>query len=106
SLASCMPVGEFLVAKLEERDANFARYNATPLAAEPQLKEGAGGLRCFHCANWMREAIGERPAKPGSEYDQVMQIRNLLHVVAGKPYDHLTRSRQAEIAEVLGCDWY
>lgn len=106
ALSACMPVGEFLIAKLEERDANFAKYGGTPLAVEPQLKEGAGGLRCFHCANWMRAAIGERPAKPGAAYDAVLTIRNLLHLTSGKLTDRLVVHRQPEIAAIQEQDPY
>lgn len=106
ALATFMPVGEFLIAKLEERDANFSKFGGTPLAVQPQLKEGAGGLRCFHCANWMRAAIGERPTKPGGFYDSVLKIRNLLHLVSGKLSDHLVVHRQPEIAEILKIDPY
>ena len=106
ALAACMPVGEFLIAKLEEREANFAKYGGTPLAVQPQLKEGAGGLRCFHCANWMRAAIGERPSKANASYDRVLQVRNLLHLVSGKLTDRLIVERQPEIAQLLGVNPY
>ncbi len=106
SLSLTMPVGEFLIAKIEEREDAFERHNETALVVEPNLKEGAGGLRSFHCANWLREAMGERPAKPSEAFDHVLLMRNLLHWKAGKFQDLLTRSRQAEIADILGIDMY
>lgn len=101
---STFPVGEFLIAKIEERQRQFARHHDTPLVVEPQLKEGAGGMRCFQCANWVRQAIGERAARPSSAYDHVVQARNLLHFVSGRTNDRLTRQRQAEIADLTGTD--
>jgi [protein-PII] uridylyltransferase len=101
-----MPAGQFLLAKIRERNAAFKRYHDTPLVVEPHLKEGAGGLRCFQCANWIRAAIGERPALPTRAYEHVVRFRNLLHAEAGKKQDLLTRQRQAEIADTLGQDLY
>ena len=98
--------GEFIRSKINERNEMFAKYHRTPLVVEPQLKEGAGGLRCFHCANWLREALGERPARPTQAYEHLIRTRNLLHLVSQKPQDQLSRHRQAEIADVLGQDMY
>ncbi len=106
ALAASMPVGEFLIAKIREREEAFARHNETPLVVEPNLKEGAGGLRCFHCANWMREAIGERPSGPTEAFEHVLTMRNLLHWRAEKDQNLLSRSRQAELADVLNRDMY
>ena len=98
--------GEFIRAKITEREEMFAKYHSTPLVVEPQLKEGAGGLRCFHCANWLREALGERAARPTAAYDHLVRARNLLHAKANKHQDNLSRHRQAELADVLGMDMY
>ena len=104
SLRASFSAGEFVLNKIEERTEMYARFNDTPLVIEPHLKEGAGGLRDFHCANWIGEAIGEQPAHPTQAYDTVMRYRNLLHVAAGKARDLLTRVRRGEIAEMLGID--
>lgn len=106
ALVASFAAGEFLLAKIEERNEMFARFHDTPLVVEPHLKEGAGGLRCFQCANWLREAIGERPARPSQAYDTIYRFRNLLHLKAGKYQDLLSRQRQAEIADHLGVDVY
>ena len=100
------PVGEFLIAKLEEREQAFAKFNDTPLVVEPHLKEGAGGLRCFQSANWIRVAIGERPLRRMRAYNQMLQLRNLLHLVSEKKQDVLTRPKQGEIAELVQRDLY
>lgn len=95
------PVGDFVLAKVEEREANGRKYHDTPLVVEPHLKEGAGGLRSFQAANWIGMATGERPVRPTADYDAVLRARNLLHFVSKRLNDQLTRSRQAEIADLL-----
>jgi [protein-PII] uridylyltransferase len=102
SLEASFSAGEFVLNKIEERREMYERYNDTPLVIEPHLKEGAGGLRDFHCANWIAEAIGEQPARPSLAYDTLIRYRNLLHVASGKARDVLTRGRQVEIAEMTG----
>jgi [protein-PII] uridylyltransferase len=100
------PVGEFVISKLEERALNCKRFNDTPLVVEPNLKEGAGGLRSFQAANWIRSAIGERPIRPSKPYADILHLRTLLHLVSQRRQDVLTRQRQAEVADLLGVDVY
>lgn len=103
-LDATMAAGEFILAKIAERRAAFAKTNDTPLVVEPHLKEGAGGMRCFHCANWIRSAIGERESKPTKAYDRIVRARNLLHLITNRPMDTLARSRQEEMAQILKQD--
>ena len=103
-LDATMAAGEFILAKIAEREAAFAKYHDTPLVVEPHLKEGAGGMRCFHCANWLRSAIGERESKPPKAYDRIVRARNLLHLATNRPMDNLVRTRQEEIAQILGME--
>lgn len=100
------PVGDFLIAKLEERQNAFERFNDSPLVVEPQLKEGAGGLRCFQVANWIRAAVGERPLRRTKAYNSILQLRNVLHLCSGKKQDLLTRPKQGELAELFQRDLY
>lgn len=100
----CLPVGEFLLEKIQERRRMFEKHHDTPLVVEPHLKEGAGGLRCWHCSNWLDMAVGGRPSRPTRGYDRVLKERNLLHAVAGKKLDLLSRTRQAELADLLHRD--
>jgi|GEM_PF-538809 len=100
------PVGEFLIAKLLEREQLFKKTNDTPLAVEPNLKDGAGGLRCFQTANWLGAAIGERPLRMTSEYEAVLRMRNLLHLASGRNLNQLSRVRQEELADRQGEDLF
>lgn len=102
ALEESFSAGEFVLAKIREREAMFQKFHDTPLVVEPNIKEGAGGLRDFHCANWLRAATSERTVRPPAAYDEIVRVRNLLHLVAGKPLDQLSRGRQQEIAEILG----
>ena len=106
ALLQSFSVGEFVLAKVSEREEMFARYHDTPLVVEPHLKEGAGGIRCFHCSNWISESIGESASRTTPAYDTVVRFRNLLHLQTGKCQDHLTRGRQAEIADLVREDMY
>lgn len=99
-----VPIGAFLLAKLDERKQSEARTHGTPFVVAPHLKEGCGGLRSAHCANWLRAAVGERTRLPSDAYDAVLQARNRLHAVAGERTDVLTRGRQADIADHLQTD--
>jgi [protein-PII] uridylyltransferase len=106
ALQQSFSVGEFVLSKISEREEMFARFHDTPHVVEPQLKEGAGGLRCFHCSNWISESIGERASRTTAAYDKVVRFRNLLHLQTGKCQDSLTRGRQADIADLLSEDMY
>ncbi len=106
ALFETFSAGEFVLAKIREREFNLQRFHDTPLVVEPHLKEGAGGLRCFHCANWIRAAVGDRFARATTAYDEVIKFRNLLHLEAGRHQDLFSRSRQAEVADLLKMDVY
>ncbi|MCH8978631.1 MAG: hypothetical protein IH945_05235, partial [Armatimonadetes bacterium] len=99
-----LPVSEFIIAKIDERRSETGRTNDTPLAVQPDLKTGSGGLRSFQAANWIRAAIGERMARPGRPYDTVTKFRNLLHLAAGRAFDQLTYAKRQELADMTGAD--
>jgi [protein-PII] uridylyltransferase len=98
------PTAEFLVSKVAERRNDLLKSHATPLVTEPDLKRGAGGLRCVQTANWIGSALGERLKHPPPSYDHLLLVRNCLHLVAGKPLDTLSFSRRSEVAQLLKQD--
>ena len=98
------PVGEFIVAKRDERELQMARTHDTPLVVEPHLKLGAGGLRCVQTARLIRAALGERLLPLPATYEVVHQARVLLQHRAGRNTDELTRNRLEEVAEMIGYD--
>ena len=99
-----MPAGEFILSKKIEREEALKKFNDTPLVVEPNLKEGAGGLRSFQTANWIGAAIGEKGNRPTPRYSKLLAVRNLLHKVSGRRMDQLSRIRQTEIDIVFGLD--
>jgi [protein-PII] uridylyltransferase len=100
------PTPQFLTQKIAERDEAIRRNNDTPLATEPELKEGAGGLRAFTSANWIRAALGERMARPGTAVNEVVRVRNQLHLISGRANDRLSVERREEIGERFGVPAY
>ena len=100
------PSGPFILAKLEERQRDFESTHTSPMVVEPNIKSGAGGLRCFHTANWIGQAFGERPIPPDHNVEHILLVRNLLHFVAERQQDHLNRNRREQVADLLGQDPY
>ncbi|MFY9233395.1 MAG: HD domain-containing protein [Fimbriimonadaceae bacterium] len=103
-LAESLPVGEFLLAKLDERARAYSRHHDTPLVVESQLKEGAGGLRDHHSACWIADAIGTARPEGDEPFEFVLSVRNALHYAAGSRTDLFTRPRQAEVADLWRMD--
>ena len=117
---------DFIFAKLAERRQMLAKWGHLPRVVEPQLKEGAGGLRDIHTALWLVQArenfvaarmrgtrglemlqreqylSAEEAQRLGLAREKLLQSRNLLHVLSGGARDLLVRTRQEDIAEHLG----
>lgn len=102
ALWDTFPVAEFLIEKIAERNYAFRTRHDSPLVTQPHLKEGAGGLRSFHAANWIGAALGERPNRSSRSYDFVLKVRNLMHALAGKPQDLLSHERRVQVAAAMG----
>ncbi len=98
------PVAPFIIDKIEELRASESKTNDTPLATQPDLKRGAGGLRAFQTANWIGAAIGERMTPPSEAYRALLLYRNMLHLAAGKPFEQLTHSKREEVSSMLGME--
>lgn len=104
SLTASFPVGEFLIAKIEERKRALAKWHDTPLVVEPELKEGAGGLRDHQTAVWIARAIGATAPPNGDSLDLLLAARNALQFAAGRYVNVLTRQKQADISDLWQCD--
>jgi [protein-PII] uridylyltransferase len=104
--------------KLNESRDRHAKFGDTVYLLEPELKEGAGGLRDIHTAMWlakvkykvkgMRElvhkgVISERErAEIEASQDFLFRVRNSLHFLAGSHQDLLSFEFQDRVAPELG----
>ena len=112
---------DFLFRKWAERESVLAKYGGDSVyGVEPNVKEGAGGLRDIQNAEW----IGEVRARVGlarvwptlvehgvlSEEDRVSvgqsraflhTARCALHIVSGEARDTLTSEKQEAVAALL-----
>ncbi|MDE2127250.1 MAG: HD domain-containing protein [Armatimonadetes bacterium] len=125
---STFNVAEFAFAKKLERATARDRYGTAPWLVEPNLKEGAGGLRDLQFAVWMAQAAeqthaararGERGVHRLAawlDYHSdgtreltearlsVMAIRNTLQALSGADRNQLVATRHEETATALGWD--
>jgi [protein-PII] uridylyltransferase len=85
---------------------------------EPNLKEGAGGLRDYHQILWLAKAFFDLRVPRDLEYlgrlshaeyeelngsvQFIRLIRNHLHYLSGRKKDRLSLDHQSKIAQVLG----
>ncbi len=123
-----LQIADFLFRKHTEWMRRREKFGTTPLIAEPQLKEGAGGLRDLQTAAWMaRVRYGKHPGSIGSgelwremtrrkvitegeqaallaDRDFLLGVRCLLHRTAGERKDVLSRPRQEKVAALAGED--
>lgn len=94
------------------REATRARHAANGHASwllEPNIKDGAGGLRDLHTMGWMRRAFGTEGALEGDELgalelcaELLHRVRNHLHYTTGRRTDVLLLEHQDPTADFLG----
>jgi len=108
---------DFIEAKLAEREARH-RKQGERYVVEPNVKEGKGGLRDLQSLFWIAKYIhGVQDAaelvplgvfRP-DEFDRFVQaedflwaVRSHMHLITGRPTEHLTFDLQVEVAERMG----
>ncbi|MGZ5351787.1 MAG: bifunctional uridylyltransferase/uridylyl-removing protein GlnD [Actinomycetota bacterium] len=103
----------FAEALLADADARRERHGAVSSRLEPDLKEGAGGLRDVQLLRWLEAAVGE-PLEVagllrGAERDAVgdadeflERVRGALHLETGRATDRLVLEQQPPVARDLG----
>ena len=91
-----------LVASLEERHARFG--DAADLL-EPDLKEARGGLRDFALLRALAaSSLSDRPrAGIDASYGRLLDVRDALHLSAGRALDRLLAGEVDAVASRLGC---
>lgn len=101
-----------------EVEQRHARFGGSVYLLEPDVKNGAGGLRDLDIARWAGKArwgvgevdgmvrFGALVAREAAEIreaeDMLWRIRNLLHASAGRRSDRLTFDKQEICAAALG----
>ena len=90
-----------LRASCDERERRFGEVAFT---IEPELKEGHGGLRDVHClravtASWVADSPH---GDLGAAAVQLLDVRDALHLVSGRPLDRLLLQEQDAVAGRLG----
>jgi len=102
----------------EEVAERHGRFGGSVYLLEPDVKNGAGGLRDLDIARWAAKArygvselsdlvrLGVLVAREAEEFSEASEmlwrIRNLLHAHAGRRSDRLTFDEQESIAAILG----
>ncbi len=104
----------FINEKISERTATRQKYGGSIYLREPNVKEGAGGLRDFHTAFWiacvhfriasLADLVPLRVITEG-QYAVALRsrnflwgVRNELHYLSGRKNDHLTFDLQEQAA--------
>lgn len=101
-----------------ERDTRLAKFSPVVCLQEPNVKEGAGGLRDLHTALWMgyarygcrtleelrdREIISEEEMKATARaYDFLWRVRYNLHLLTRRKTERLALDTQPALAREFG----
>ena len=113
---------DFLFQKWAERQAVLAKHGGDQVyGVEPNVKEGAGGLRDIQNAEWMGEvrchaglsrlwpALVETGIVSADESARIKEARDFLlcaraalHIISGEARESLTAEKQESVAALLG----
>ncbi len=111
-------VDTFIRQKIKERDRRHKHYEYLVTLLEPNVKEGVGGLRDYHIAQWaatarygfstLEDCYGAGLIDPEAygiireAYDFILRVRNELHYLDDAKQDVLAVELQRRVAEHLG----
>ncbi len=112
-------VGSFIVEQTELLEKRHRAYGESLFLLQPNVKEGAGGLRDYHAAYWV--ARGAQPSLRNFDdllhfglltegemtefraaLDFLWRVRNEMHLGAGRANDQMSFEIQEQVAEALG----
>ncbi len=118
AVIAAQDVEGFTRAKMEESASRHQRQGDSVFVLEPNLKEGAGGLRDLHTALWIAhvqrgvidlEALHEQAIVTDKEFEELaaareflFRVRNCLHFLLGTKTDQLSVERREAVANRLG----
>ncbi len=110
---------DFALRLREDAADRHERFGSVASNLEPDLKEGAGGLRDVNALGWLAVALGgedlealidadllgAREADAIDEAEEfLVRLRSTLHLITGGRLDRLVLDHQPAIAEMLGYD--
>lgn len=117
ALKSALHVGQFIDAKLKERDKRHERGGDSRYILEPNIKESKGALRDLHTLLWIAHYVydinrihdliaqGKLTEHEYRSYRRARHflwiVRIYLHYFAGRPEERLTFDMQRRIAEAM-----
>jgi [protein-PII] uridylyltransferase len=87
--------------------ARAERYGSTAHLLEPELKEGAGGIRDIQTVRWL-EVVSAAPlrdrerASLDAAEEFLTRVRSALHLETGRRTDRLVLDHQPSIARAMG----
>jgi [protein-PII] uridylyltransferase len=109
----------FIEEQIRAQEARHQRFGDSLYLLQPNVKEGAGGLRDYHVSWWVMQA--SLPAARGREdflhlglltenelreyeaaLDFLWRVRNELHLLAGRKNDQMSFEAQERIAASFG----
>lgn len=109
---------QFVAAKLAEQGLRQEAVGATRHLAEPDIKEGKGGLRDVQTIRWIYKYVYDGAIGAGAQIDKILgasnvralikaerflwSVRTHLHDLRGRADEHLTFDIQPAVAERLG----
>lgn len=110
--------GQFVEAKLKERDDRHERMGDSRYVLEPNIKDGKGGLRDLHTLFWIAKYLyrcesiaqlreeGVFSKAELARFDKAQKflwtVRCHLHYVSGRAEERLTFDMQPELAGLMG----
>jgi [protein-PII] uridylyltransferase len=109
----------FIVEQVAAQEQRHARFGDSLYLLQPNLKDGAGGLRDYHLACWAMQV--SQPSAHGRDdflhlgllteeevrgldaaLEFLWRVRNELHLLAGRKNDQMSFAAQEKVAETLG----
>ncbi len=109
----------FIERRIQAVEERHRRFGESLYLLQPNLKEGAGGLRDYHAAYWCTRAV--QPGMRGLDdllhlglltesemeayraaLDFLWRVRNELHLISKRRNDQMSFELQEQIADLLG----
>jgi [protein-PII] uridylyltransferase len=109
----------FVADQIVAMHERHTRYGDSLYLLQPNVKEGAGGLRDYHAAFWAMQAAqpgahhredflrhglltADEIADAGAALDFQWRVRNELHLHVGRKHDQLSFDLQEHVAKAFG----